>query len=159
MTILLAETQLTTGHGNEALGHLLVRRLTNRQQEPVDKQMIAWNQKLTLSIVNMFLRQHQWSNALAELKSILTDLKTSSFSVGIVEILDEGALYEVLLLCKLARVEIHIGDIISAERYLQFAKEAMIRAGSGTLCSSVEDYLVLTGGVLLQAKDQVSFNF
>ena len=143
------------GHGNEALGQLLVLRFSVKQKANIgsDKTLVVWNHKLSLSIVNMLLRQHQWSNAINELKVQFASLVSAHrLETG----KNTSLRFEVLYLCKIARVMIHIGDLIAGERYLDFAKETMSRAVGTIDGTNIEDYLNLSTGILLQAKDQVT---
>ena len=169
-----AETQFTIGHGSEALGKLLIQRLTlkncsnNKENEKAavsNATRRVWNMKLTLSIINMLIRQREWTNAINEMKSLLEEIRNDKKSLDGNDRIDATSNYEILLSCKITRVLIHMGDIHTGEQYLEMAKKAFNSKGKSSSPSSlsmnsssndstIEDYLVLTGGILLQGKDQ-----
>jgi len=154
LTILFSETQFMIGHGHEALAQLYVLRLTQERSEVQTAEGSKWIMKLGLSVVNMLMRQHQWTNAIAELKDLLRSFRTSKTE----EKSPLYCCYEVLLLCKLARVMLHVGAVADGERYLDLARQMMQSSGgAGDLTAFIEDYLVISGGLALQCKNQVHF--
>lgn len=152
LTILFAETQFMIGHGNEALAQLYVLRLTQERAGVQSTEGRKWIMKLGLSVVNMLLRQHQWTNAISELKELFcTFKKTESEDSS-----SHRCCYEVLLLCKLARVMLHVGAVADGEHYLEMAHQTMQRSlATGDLALVVGDYLVISKGLVLQSKNQV----
>jgi len=151
LTILYSETQFMIGHGNESLGQLYVLRLylSKKNTKGISYQSI-WEFKLSISIINMLIKQHQWNNAIEEIKNAIIALQSKNN-------VSENQLCEIALLCKLARTYIHIGNILQAENYLEIAKKSMENyKGLNTAQKlNIEDYLVITGGILLQSKNKV----
>jgi hypothetical protein len=53
---------------------------------------------------------------------------------------------------------LHIGDVSAAEQYLDFSRKSIVKAADAKdFVVVVEDYLVMTGGLSLQAKGQVIY--
>ena len=144
LVILDAETQFMIGHGSEALGKLLVLQLnmsTDKRLETTKdlgrNDYFTCYQKVRLSIVNMHIRQHQWTNAVAELKKILQDVSNMKETMETTTIQ-----FQVLLLCKMARLFVHTGDIPAGEKYFEFAKNILRNNGeTGQVFCCVEAVL------------------
>jgi Leucine-rich repeat (LRR) protein len=154
LTILFAETQFMIGHGNEALAQLYVLRLTQERAGAQSTEGRKWIMKLGLSVVNMLLRQHQWTNAISELKELLSAFKKSELEYSSAH----RCCYEVLMLCKLARVMLHVGAAADGEHYIEIAQQIMqCSLTTGDLALVVEDYVVVSKGLVLQSKNQVRF--